>query len=524
MRENDDDDASALGIHVYASVLHQAFATSASVSGGGGGGGGSTSSLKATSTAHIDHLLRAITPRIIEYLFASLEQPEDGASGGRRRRSRSGSDMSTTSERFNDKKLAVCRCLPLIINILHASLPSKRLVDMTLVLDWSVALLATGQFDQRPDIKLELVRAYTSMLEHCGDRAALKIAIASRKFFAALLDQLRSVTTSPQLPPTPHDQDQDQDNNMFVHEFVRVCLSLIKTLLHNSQSVKDIFDNECHAYDALYHILRRTSCLDMQITAILIDMISESSASSLSVSSGANVVEFENCAMVGLLIKLTPFMHELAQHVAVDNVCQMCILNTRNKLKACEHSLLLHLIQALGHHAKFSKVSIQKLFDTIQTLGRCSLRPNELFHLMELLRPANRFPYGIQVLRCFVLWAKHTTMLGLNANLLSFHNQVDGGGGGGGGGGADGAIGGRGATGGGGGGGHSGSGSHRGTVMVGGGGAGSFSADSSLASYSTSANESSSESTSTSLTVTASSGVATSSGNQSSSATTGVSS
>jgi hypothetical protein len=112
------DDLSTLGIHVYASVLHQTFV---SVSAAANSPNASVAAAaKAVSTAHIDHLLRAITPRIVEYLFGSLERDDATTE-----QSRAATDPANKGTRhlFYDKKLTVCRCLPLVVNILHASLP-----------------------------------------------------------------------------------------------------------------------------------------------------------------------------------------------------------------------------------------------------------------------------------------------------------------------------------------------------------------------------------------------------------------
>ena len=43
----------------------------------------------------------------------------------------------------------------------------------------------------------------------------------------------------------------------------------------------------------------------------------------------------------------------------------------------------------------------------------------ELKKLVELLSPGKRFPYGIHILRCFILWSKFTTSVGSNLGFLS---------------------------------------------------------------------------------------------------------
>lgn len=198
-------------------------------------------------------------------------------------------------ECFADEPLIVCRCLPLLVNILHLSLPDKRLVELSSVLE---RIIGAFELAQRNCVKLELVRAYLTMLSECSDRAALKITLVSRKLFICLLEQIRLVcltmatsstaTTTPTTPITPTAPtltsgkseaaaDYDYENEMkisFLHELVRLVLSLLKNLLDNSQPVKDVFA-ECGCYELLYQILKECSpdVLDIEISMLIIEMV-----------------------------------------------------------------------------------------------------------------------------------------------------------------------------------------------------------------------------------------------------------
>ena len=59
------------------------------------------------------------------------------------------------------------------------------------------------------------------------------------------------------------------------------------------------------------------------------------------------------------------------------------------------------------------------MFRVIEILGRCSMNQRELVLLVGMLKPAKRFPYGIQILRCFILWSKHASSIGSNLGFLS---------------------------------------------------------------------------------------------------------
>jgi len=69
------------------------------------------------------------------------------------------------------------------------------------------------------------------MLSDCSDRAALKIVITTKKFFLSVIEQLKYIS---QL----FKNDKINNYSMFLHEFIVICLDLIKNLLENSQSVK----------------------------------------------------------------------------------------------------------------------------------------------------------------------------------------------------------------------------------------------------------------------------------------------
>jgi len=114
-----------------------------------------------------------------------------------------------------------------------------------------------------------------------------------------------------------------------------------------------------------------------------------------------------------------------AQEFTLKNLCNLCIVNIRNQLRACKNHLLFSLIELFNYHEKFSRNSIQKLFRTIQILGRCSINNKEVRLLVEFLHPTKQFPYGMEVLRCFVYWAKYTTAVGLNLSSLTYQNDAN---------------------------------------------------------------------------------------------------
>lgn len=134
--------------------------------------------------------------------------------------------------------------------------------------------------------------------------------------------------------------------------------------------------------------------------------------------------------MAVLLIRLSPFMKKSAQEFSLNNICRLCTLNMKNQIQACNNNMLLHFIELLTFHNRFSPKLIENIFRTIQTLGKCAIHQNELFEFMQFLHPKNQFPYGMHVLRCLTLWAKTSTSIGMNLSILDGQSGTSGGGGG----------------------------------------------------------------------------------------------
>jgi hypothetical protein len=206
---NSQENISIFAIHVYASILNESLLNNSN----------QTSATNILAQQN-DNLLRAITPHLIEFLIDFFNEKDENTLSKERNVS------------FYDKKLIFCRCLPLIVNVLHSSLPDKRLVDLGNVLD---RFMDAFQKCKRNDIKLEFVRSYLSMLHECTDRAALKIVIVSKRFFISLIEQLKFVFSNVKFDEI---SDLANESKKFLHEFLRLVLCLIKSLLENSDSVK----------------------------------------------------------------------------------------------------------------------------------------------------------------------------------------------------------------------------------------------------------------------------------------------
>lgn len=401
--------SAALVIHTYMSALNE-FTLYATL---------------ANSSNQIEILLRAITPQMIDYLFKLFYEKDADTTNEEENKliylneyinlvvNKNEAGAKQQELLFYDKKLVVCRSLPLLVNILHVSLPDKRQVDLTLVLEKCMLALEEAK---RADIKLEIIRAYLQMIEQCVDKAALKIVIVSTRFFTCLLEQIRLVSlTALRI-----------DSFNFLHEFIKLSLVLIKNLVENSQSVRDTLAR-CECYKSLYEILKNTSVLDKDIAVVMNLMVNEVTLSAKQELNLDREIfrldELKNCEMSELLIKLLPFMQEEAQEFSLNNTCRLCTLNHRNQLKSCNNKLLFNLICLLESHDKFSSASIEKLFRTIQSLGKCSINHVELIKLIELLQPRKQFPYGVHVLRCFVVWSKYSSSIGANLGFLSLSNS-----------------------------------------------------------------------------------------------------
>ncbi len=169
------------------------------------------------TTNQSENVLRTITPPVVDYLFDQMHKSEPCVPTQAHDR------LETL---FSDKKLVVCRCLPVLVNALHMSMPDKRQVELSCVLE--KCLVAMEEKNLRGQIKLELVRAHLRMLEECGDKAALKIVLASQRFFRCLVERCREQVVLAE----PGSKDEA------THEFLMLSLQLIKSLLDGSDAVK----------------------------------------------------------------------------------------------------------------------------------------------------------------------------------------------------------------------------------------------------------------------------------------------
>jgi hypothetical protein len=408
---NHNEELASLAIHVFASLINQ----------------NSLDINKNTKSINNDNLLKLITPEMISFLFEFLKSPINGANNNLKEiisiYQTNKHELITKDDQtkipfdhFNDKQLIICRCLPLLVNILHLSLPDKRLIDLPSLL---IKCMSAFETSKRLEIKLELIQSYLTMLSVCSDKAALKIVIISNGiFFNYLLEQLRTIGEIVKSPLKQNDYD------LLFHQFIHSTLVLIKSLLEDSPSVEEIFC-ELQSYNILYDILKDSNCLDDEILILMIEIINE-----LPISDGnkldlkkrqnnlMNCEDLKNCEMAILLIRLLPFLKENCQLFALTNLTRLCTTSMRNRLKSCEHSLLFYLIDILHHWDRFNLSLIEIIFKTIRTLGRCSINQRDVTTMVTLLQPKKQFPYGIHILRCFVIWSKTTTNIGHNMELF----------------------------------------------------------------------------------------------------------
>lgn len=195
--DSNKTDIRVLSIHVYASILHESF--------------------YGNGFCQKENLSEAINFQIVEFLFKLLNENDEQYSDYR--------EDNLIEMRFYDKKLIACRCLPLIINVLHFLQQDKRLVDLNVVLE---KMLDSFAKNQRDGIKLEMIRAYYNVLNECSDRAALKTVIVTKRYLNCLFEQTNTFCLAVGC----------QTNKRILYEFLYTYLSLIKVILENSDSIK----------------------------------------------------------------------------------------------------------------------------------------------------------------------------------------------------------------------------------------------------------------------------------------------
>jgi hypothetical protein len=455
LKQADNQDLVALIFHVYACILNE-FSIN------------NTSNNQAFNSNLNDNLLRAIRPQIIDQIFAFFTQEATESSDFYFLALYDNQSVLLNKERFSitdekfqlvadfeminkklfyDRKLLACKCLPLVVNILHLALPDKRLIDVGVVLD---KLINSLEDETDSNVKYEFVKCYLSMLDECLDKAAIKIVLVSRRFILCLLEQLRLVVCL-------SDQTKTKSPHL-VNEFVYIVMSLFKNLLNQSQSVGDIFI-ECDGYQMLYAVLKDTDVLNVDMSILMNEMICEKTftnrqaVDNLEKNAFSFLDDVRNCEMSVLMIRLVPYMQPVAQEFSLRNICHLCTISYKNIVKSCQNSILFDLIDLLNFHKQiksnlignfysnlmnvsfhfifchgllsklFTYKTKDKLFRTIHLLGNYSINNRELKAFIELLRPQKHFPYGLHVLRCLLLWSKHTSSVGFNYNQLILPNE-----------------------------------------------------------------------------------------------------
>jgi hypothetical protein len=183
-------------IHVYATIIHE--------------------SIYENSHCQKENLSQAITVQIVDFLFSLLNENDAQYAHN---------EENNIKTRIFDKKIIVCRCLPLIINVLHSSQQDKRLVDLNSVLE---KMLDSFENNQSDIIKLEMIRAYYNLLSQCPDRPALKTVIVTKRYLNCLFENTKQFVLAVDC----------QSNGSYLYDFLFSYLSLIRILLENTDSIK----------------------------------------------------------------------------------------------------------------------------------------------------------------------------------------------------------------------------------------------------------------------------------------------
>ncbi len=125
---------------------------------------------------------------------------------------------------FYNRNQVACKCISMIVNILHLALPDKRQIDLSIILDRLLNALYNDSNNFY--LKFGIIKSYLTMLNECMDKAALKIVLVSKRFIFCLLEELRLACFA-----------LVENRKSLLHEFALLVLILLKNLLENSQSV-----------------------------------------------------------------------------------------------------------------------------------------------------------------------------------------------------------------------------------------------------------------------------------------------
>ncbi|XP_028325774.1 neurobeachin-like protein 2 isoform X2 [Gouania willdenowi] len=333
--------------------------------------------------------LLSITPQSVEDLFSVLREW----------------CCETSSAESKDTKLPrlTLQCLTAVIHILHASSPVERQVEIRTILEtyfqllnWNRPLSIDQGDKQSWEEKLILLQSQmlTAVPEilQCPDRPVLQAVFLNNNCFEHILRLIQNSKlfqsnrcrperecdlTTRLLTEVEVDQVWEKgSDSITVH-----ALGVLTAIMSNSPSAKEVF-KERIGYPQLFDVLKSQGQATKRLLQELMNMAVEGE------HAHARHLGISNDQPLLLLLQWLPELsgQRDLQLLVAQWLAAVCGGSLSCRTVAVEAGMVGALLQVLSQPQSLDKQCAESLLGLLQDLGSLCLRPEELKHILRLLR------------------------------------------------------------------------------------------------------------------------------------------
>uniref|UniRef100_A0A8C5EJZ1 Neurobeachin-like protein 2 n=1 Tax=Gouania willdenowi TaxID=441366 RepID=A0A8C5EJZ1_GOUWI len=311
--------------------------------------------------------LLSITPQSVEDLFSVLREW----------------CCETSSAESKDTKLPrlTLQCLTAVIHILHASSPVERQVEIRTILEtyfqllnWNRPLSIDQGDKQSWEEKLILLQSQmlTAVPEilQCPDRPVLQAVFLNNNCFEHILRLIQN----------------SKVRTRFFKQHLLGCitvhaLGVLTAIMSNSPSAKEVF-KERIGYPQLFDVLKSQGQATKRLLQELMNMAVEGE------HAHARHLGISNDQPLLLLLQWLPELsgQRDLQLLVAQWLAAVCGGSLSCRTVAVEAGMVGALLQVLSQPQSLDKQCAESLLGLLQDLGSLCLRPEELKHILRLLR------------------------------------------------------------------------------------------------------------------------------------------
>ncbi|XP_063780672.1 neurobeachin-like protein 2 isoform X2 [Pseudophryne corroboree] len=314
-------------------------------------------------------------------------------------------------------------CLIGMIHILHGSNPRQRRVEIRYILDsyfkvlncdrplcsvegphWEEGLLS---------LRIGMLRAIPEMLR-CSDRPVLQAVFLSNNCFEHIIRLIQNSKLYLSSGLRPEESGNDLTTKLLTeHDIMKVldsdsdaitvnAIGVLTSIMRNSPSAKEVF-KERIGYAHLYEVLKSRCQPTKRLLQQLLNMAMEGAHTSDS------IVCIQNEQPLLILVQWIPELSPRDLQILVSEwLNDICDSSLRNCMTCVQAGMVGHILTALRSEKELDGKCADNLVHLLQVLGRLSIRPSELRHLLMLLRTEGHccHRYAAQVIRALSSMAR----------------------------------------------------------------------------------------------------------------------